>query len=227
MRFHAVIFDLDGTLLNTLDDIGDSVNQILTEYGLPTHPIGDYKHMIGNGAKNLMRRATCEKVAASELDALVEKFRTLYATRYDQKTVKYDGIDDVLDWLDQVKIPYAVFSNKPHDITNRIIRRFFPNRCFTAVYGQQIGIPIKPDPTQVMRILSQLRCSAQEAMFIGDSSVDMETAKNAGVFALGVLWGFRDRDELLAHGADALAKTPADIRRLIVVPDGLGENHKK
>jgi len=211
MRFKAVIFDLDGTLLNTLEDIVDSVNQVLIGYGLDTNQIEYYKLRIGRGAQNLIRQASCGNLDDSKIDDAVREFQRIYAKRFNLKTEKYDGIEDLLTWLDKKGIFYAVLSNKPHNLTNKIIRHYFPHRNFSAIIGQQTGIPLKPDPTQVIKIISHIKCKAEEVVFIGDSGIDMETAHNAGTFALGILWGYREQSELVKYGANALAHTPKDI----------------
>ena len=215
MRFKTVIFDLDGTLLNTLEDIGESANQCLAEYGFPAYPIGDYREFVGDGARNLIIRATNGNAEEPIIDEIVIKYKRLYEERYDVKTVKYSGIDALLSWLDEMGIPYSVLSNKTQSASEKIIRRYFPLNSFFSISGQRDGIPIKPDPAQAIRIINELRCDPRDAVFIGDSRTDMDTAKNAGMFALGVLWGFRDKAELLSHGADAVAETPLDVIQIM------------
>jgi phosphoglycolate phosphatase len=212
MRFKAVIFDLDGTLLNTLEDVANSVNQILVRYGLDANPIDHYKSLIGNGAQNLIRQAACGKLDEAKIADVVKEFRILYTKKFKLKTKKYDGIDDLLAWFDKKEIVYAVLSNKSHNLTNKIVKHYFPHRNFSAIIGQQTGIPIKPNPVQATKIISHFKCKPEEVIFIGDSGVDMETAKNAGTFAIGVLWGFREQNELLRYGANILAHKPEDIK---------------
>ncbi|MDR0372155.1 MAG: HAD family hydrolase [Nitrososphaerota archaeon] len=215
MRFKAVIFDLDGTLLNTLEDIVDSVNHVLMGYGLEINQADYYKLRIGRGAQNLIRQASDGKIDEDKIDDAVKEFQRIYAKRFNLKTRKYVGIDDLLNWLDKKRIQYAVLSNKPHNLTTKIVKHYFPHRNFSAIIGQQTGIPLKPDPAQVTKIISQFQCKAEEVVFIGDSGVDMETAHNAGTFALGVLWGYREQKELLKYGAIALAHKPKDIEIFI------------
>jgi len=215
LRYKAVIFDLDGTLLNTLDDIGESANGVLAEYNLPACPINNYKLFIGNGAKNLIRRASKGKIEETELDIVINKFRAAYALRFDRKTKIYPGIENLLTWLQNVGIPFGVLSNKSNDLTNKIIKHYFPSHTFFAICGQKTGIPIKPDPTQANNMISTLKYQSNEFIFVGDSGVDMDTAHNAGIYALGVMWGFREKSELEDHRADFIVSNPEEIRMSI------------
>ena len=215
MRFKAVIFDLDGTLLDTLEDIGESVNQALVEHGFPENPIVNYKKYVGNGAKNLIIRATHEKANDVEVEKILKRYREIYNQRFFLKTRIYDGIKELLVWLNEVNIPYAVLSNKKHELTNSVIGHYFADMNFSIVCGHKSSVPLKPDPTQALYIVSKLNCKAEDVVFIGDTDVDVLTAKNAGIFAVGALWGFRDEFELCKNGADAIVKTPNDVRAII------------
>ena len=215
MKIKGVIFDLDGTLLDTLDDLGESVNKALSEYGYPVNPIDDYRFYIGNGGKNLVRRAMHEKDFKPEMDPVLKRFKEIYDEEYHNKTSIYDGIEDLLIWLEDNKIQYAVLSNKFHGFTEKIIELYFPDRKFSSVIGQKEGVPIKPDPTQVYEIIDKFKCDKDEVILIGDTKVDIETAKNAGIFSIGVTWGFRDKDELIESGADIIVDTPEEIREII------------
>ena len=212
----AVIFDLDGTLLNTLDDIGESANDILSKHGLSINPISEYAFLTGNGAKTLFKRASHGIVDEEKILTMVNDFHAIYKSRCTSKTKIYNGIEDLLLWLNETQICCSVLSNKSHDITNLIIRHYFKHIDFTDICGQQANVPLKPDPTQILNMASKLQCSHEEIMFVGDTCVDMQAAKNAGIFAVGVLWGFRDKNELLNNGADAIAESPQDIKELIV-----------
>ena len=215
MRFKAVIFDLDGTLLNTLCDIAESANQVLLKYGYPQNPIEQYKYLVGKGVRNLILNAIEETVTEDRLECIISDYKDIYSKRFCEKTSKYAGIDSLLDHLDELGILYAILSNKPHNLTCRSIAHYFPNRNFQAIVGQQDNIPMKPNPDSVRGILDCFRCKANETMFIGDSGVDMETAKNANMFGVGVLWGYREKEELLSHGAKKLVAHPSDILELI------------
>jgi len=215
LRFKAAIFDLDGTLINSLEDIGDSVNQALAEHGFQINPINDYRYFIGNGAKKLAMRATHGKATESDIENIVLRYREIYKDKCFLKTHIYEGITELLSWLDEVNITCAVLSNKKHELTNLITKHYFPKKNFFAIYGHKVGVPIKPDPTQALKIISEMNCKLEDIVYIGDTDVDIMTAKNAGVFVIGALWGFRDRAELLNHGADAIAKTPVDVIEII------------
>jgi len=216
MIIKAVVFDLDGTLLDTLEDIGESANLVLTKHCFPANPISNYRILTGDGAEVLFRRASHNKASEAVIRTMVKEFQTLYSSRCTSKTKAYDGIIKLLYWLKKSRIHCAVLSNKFHDLTNILIKHYFPLIEFSAIYGQLFGIPIKPDPVQVLNILSQLQCEPCEAMLVGDTCVDMQTAKNAGVFAVGVLWGFRDMNDLVNYGADAVVKSPEEIQNLII-----------
>ena len=215
MIIKAAICDLDGTLLNTLDDIAESANQVLLNHGYPKIVSEKYKELIGKGAKNLILCITPEEIAEPEIDCLVSEFKDLYSRRLCEKTVKYDGVDSLLDWFDELGILYAVLSNKPHHLTSQIISHYFPDRKFKAVIGQQKDAPMKPNPECVKGILECLQCEPGEVVFIGDSGLDMETANNAKMLGVGVLWGYRDQEELILHGAKRLVTNPLEILDVI------------
>jgi len=215
MSIKGVIFDLDGTLLDTLADLGNSVNRALVEYGYPANPLEDYRDFVGEGGKNLIRKAMREDSFRPEMEPIIERFKEIYDEDYNKETYIYDGIEKLLDWLDENDIQYAVLSNKFHNFTVKIVEEYFPGRRFSAVVGMQAAKPIKPDPALVYEILETFKCEKEEVIFIGDTKVDIETAKNAGLFALGVTWGFRDIGELIENGADAIADTPDEIRKII------------
>ena len=215
MKYKAIIFDLDGTLLNTLADIGKSVNQVLSQHGLPENSIDDYMLFVGDGTKNLIRRATLAKVDEKTLELMVKEFIEIYAQNCNQTTQKYAGIDSLLNFCDSKKVPYAVLSNKPHEITKKMVDFYFPHQSFVSVFGQQSGVPIKPNPIIAKKIISLFKCEPQMVAFLGDSGVDMETAITAGAIPIGVLWGYRERDELLEHGANILIEHPMDMKILL------------
>ena len=215
MRIKGIIFDLDGTLLDTLADLGNSVNRALIEYGYPANPIEDYRYFVGEGGKNLIRKAMHEESLTPEMEPIIERFKEIYDENYNKETCIYDGITDLLDWLDENDIEYAVLSNKFHEFTLKTVDEYFPGRRFSAVVGMQADKPIKPDPALVYEILDTFTCEKEEVILVGDTKVDIETAKNAGLFALGVTWGFRDIGELIENGADAIADTPDEIRKII------------
>jgi len=215
MRIKLVIFDLDGTLLNTLDDLAGAVNQALESRGLSARPVDSYKLFVGNGAKNMVKRAAGPGADEAEVEEILREYKGIYAENWNRLTMKYTGIDGVLDWLDANTVQYAVLSNKPHEFTARMVGYYFPGRSFLAVLGQKNQEPLKPDPENALKIIAASRCDLREAAFVGDSSVDMDTAVNAGIYPIGALWGFRDKDELLRHGAKSIAETPAELIKIL------------
>jgi phosphoglycolate phosphatase len=215
MKVKAVIFDLDGTLLNTLSDIGEASNKILSFWGLPTPEIEEYKSFIGNGTKNMIRKASRDALFEHEIDNAVEMFVTEYSKGLLAKTFIYNGIIDLLNELDRQNILYAVLSNKPHLLTVELVRHYFPNMQFSCIMGQCNNYPIKPDASQAKLIISDFGCFAEQVAIVGDSVVDIDTAKNVGTFSLGVLWGYGSKDQLLRHGADVLAESPNEVINIL------------
>ncbi len=205
----GVLFDLDGTLLDTLADIADSVNAALAENGLPPHPEQSYRRFVGDGVKNLIARATGGDEQRSA--AVLAAYRREYALRLCDKTKPYRGILPTLRALRRKGVPCCVFSNKPHEDTLTLVARLFPRHSFAAVAGQKEGVPIKPDPTGALALCESLGLSPREILYVGDSGVDMQTARAAGMRPLGVSWGFRGREELLAFGAEALLNHPREL----------------
>lgn len=194
-----VIFDLDGTLLNTIADLAQSTNYALSELGFPTHDESAYKFMVGNGINKLFERALPEGWKTEEN---ILKVRSLFVPHYDlhnaDKSCPYAGIVELLERLQANGILLAVASNKYQSATRKLIAHYFPAIRFVAVYGQCEGISPKPDPTIVHDILKDTGVSVEDTLYVGDSAVDMQTALNARVTACGVTWGFRPRTELEA-----------------------------
>lgn len=212
----AVIFDLDGTLLDTIEDITDSMNHILEQYGFPRHSISEFKLFVGDGAANLVKRSVCGAgVADTMLAQFEEEYRAEYLRRHADKTKPYDGIPELLATLTDRGVKIAVLSNKPHYSTEKVIAHYFPGIVFDAVIGQRPGRPIKPDPDGAFEILGILNVSKADVLYVGDTGTDMLTAKAAGLKAVGALWGFRDKAELAAYGADLYAEQPMDLIDLL------------
>jgi phosphoglycolate phosphatase len=218
MIYRAVLFDLDGTLLDTLDDLADATNQALRELGLPEHPVEAYKYFIGDGVENLVRRAVpadrCEPALVLQCAA---RMRQEYAQRWDQKTRPYPGVPELLDTLAARGLPMAVLSNKPDEFTKLCVAKLLPRWSFAAVVGQRAAVPKKPDPAGARKIAEQLGLAPAEILYLGDTNTDMRTAVSAGMYPVGALWGFRTAEELLAHGAQALLEKPSDLLRLLPV----------
>jgi phosphoglycolate phosphatase len=214
--FRAIIFDLDGTLLDTLADIGDSVNRMLAEYGFPGHTRDDYTRFIGNGIKMLVTRALPAEGRSVELvEACVRRAREIYWQNWNQKTRPYDGIIELLDRLKTMGLPLAVLSNKPHDFTVRYVDAYFGRQAFKVVVGQNDQFPVKPDPASALDIARQIDLPPPSFLFVGDSAVDMQTATAAGMFSVGVAWGFRGAKELRENGCRALVNHPLEILPLV------------
>lgn len=210
----TVIFDLDGTLLNTISDLGTACNYALRALGKPEHPISAYNFMVGNGVVNLMRKADPEADEAT-LKKLLELFKEYYSEHCHDTTIPYEGIPQLLEELNSKGIAIAVATNKYQDAADKIISYFFPNIPFISVEGQIEGRNIKPDPSVVFSILSENPTPKNEVMMIGDSAVDIEMAKRAGIESIGVTWGFRPVSDLRRALADHIVSSPQQILKYI------------
>ena len=207
-----VIFDLDGTLLNTIGDLAVSCNAVLAVRGLPQHSYEEYCHFVGNGIMRLVERALPEELRTPyTVEAVRRDFVEYYLAHIDEHTVPYDGIPELLAALQQRDIRIAVASNKFQEGTEKLIGRYFPAVRFDVVFGQRPGVPLKPDPAVVGEILKLTGRTAGETLYVGDSGVDMQTAAAAGVRSVGVTWGFRDRAELEQSGAGIIVDRPDEI----------------
>ena len=215
--FQAVIFDLDGTLLDTLADIGNAVNHMLTEFGFPTHTLKDYRRFIGNGISKLVFLALpLEGRSDVMFDNCLNRVREIYREHWNCETRPYDGILDMLDRLKQKEVPMAVLSNKPHDFTVRYVSAYFDRWEFKVVMGQNDRFPIKPDPAAALDIAGQIALPPSAFLFVGDSGVDMKTAAAAGMHSVGVGWGFKGPRELLESGCQTLVSHPREILELLI-----------
>lgn len=212
MPYTAVVFDLDGTLLDTLADIAQAANRVLVQRGLAAHDIDAYRLFVGEGVRVLFERALPPTACSDELiAACAEDFRQAYAECWNVQTRPYEGIDDLLAALVARGVRLAVLSNKPDEFTQACVREYFARFPFEAVLGQREGVPRKPDPAGAREIAAQLDIAPERMLYVGDTAVDMQTALAAGMFPLGVSWGFRPRSELLAGGAQALIDRPAEL----------------
>ncbi len=207
----GLIFDLDGTLVDSLQGIAASLNLALAASGLPPHPPEVVRGFIGNGARVLIRRAAPVDADQSLLDTLEQAFKVDYDLTWPTGTFAYDGIVDLLEILQSRGYPLAVLSNKPHPFTVAMVSRMFPSIRFASVLGQRAGIPHKPDPAGALEISVVLEMLPRDCAVIGDSTMDIETARNAGMRAIAVTWGFHDRERLIAAGADVMADNPAAL----------------
>lgn len=211
----TAVFDLDGTIADTICDLGDAVNYGLERLGCPTHDYEAYKKMVGNGAKKLCERALPEdkKDKSAELHKL---FKEYYSQHYLDKTKLYDGMKETMERLQSRGVVLAVATNKPEDVAREIIWELLPDIGFVKVLGGVDYRPVKPDSAILIEIFSVLPDEENEVYMIGDSNVDIRTAKNAGIASIGCAWGFRGREELAAEGADFIAEKPSDIADIIL-----------
>ena len=214
MTIDAVIFDLDGTLADTLDDIATAANRVLAGRGLPTHRHQRYRAWIGEGVARLMARAMADADAAT-VAAAVADFESVYAEVPVIETAPYPGVVALLDHLSAAAIPLAVLSNKPASATRRVVAELFPATSFGAVVGYRKEVPRKPDPTSALAVAARLGVAPPHCVLVGDTATDMATALAAGMVAVGVSWGFRDRAELMAAGAERVIDAPAELIALL------------
>lgn len=209
-----VVFDLDGTLLNTLDDLKNAVNYSLEQLNLPTRTLDEVRQMVGNGAEKLMIRAMGqgnEHLLSKALDG----FDYFYGRHRQDNTKPYPGIAEMLDKLNEKGIVCTVFSNKPHENVGPLCHSYFGDSIAYA-QGTYTGKAKKPDPTGVFMILDKFAVSKEDALFVGDSEVDIETARNAGLHCISVSWGFKDRDFLVSHGATEIADDSEQLLNYIL-----------
>lgn len=217
MSATAILFDMDGTLVDSLGDIGDSMNAVLAELGHPTHTLDAYRTLVGEGARELVRRALPHH-AAHELEDALARYKARYATHLIVTSAPYAGVPAMLTALAARGVPMAVVTNKPHEAAREIVARLFAAGTFAEVLGQREGFAHKPDPSGALGVAAQLGVSPANAWFVGDTDTDMRTARAAGMRALGVTWGFRDRAELEAHGAHRIVDQPDQILEVVLGP---------
>lgn len=211
-----VIFDLDGTLLDTIGDLAASCNAVLAKHSLPQHSYEQYRGFVGNGIMRLVERALPEPLRTPHTIAAVRRdFVEYYTAHIDTHTTPYAGIPELLSELSARGVRMAVASNKFQAGTEKLVRRFFPGVGFAAVLGQREGVPLKPDPAVVEEILRCTGTSCDRVLYVGDSGVDMQTAAAAGVRSVGVAWGFRARAELVETGAGHIVESPHQILALL------------
>ncbi|MCF6188580.1 MAG: HAD family hydrolase [Desulfobulbaceae bacterium] len=216
MTYKAVLFDLDGTLLDTLEDLADSANHALAEMQMPEHSVDAYRYFVGDGMMTLIERIVPEDRRNKKiiLDT-VEAFRRHYTRNWYVKTRPYAGIGEMLTALVEAGLQLAILSNKPQDFTELCVERLLGDFSFAPVLGQREGIPKKPDPAGALEIAESLNIAPGRFLYLGDTSIDMHTAGRAGMCAVGVLWGFRTESELRDAGAEHLIQAPADLLDLL------------
>lgn len=215
MRYKAVIFDLDGTLLNTLADISFAMNQVLSQYHIPPHSSETYRYFIGSGLRHLIIKSFPDNFLSEHtINRCIKTFDTVYTDQQDKYTSPYDGIKELLDGLTSKGIPMAILSNKPHTFIHQCVNRSLKEWEFKWVFGLQSGEPAKPDPKTALSISDNMNIPPEAVVFIGDTPVDIQTAKNAGMASGGVTWGFRTVDDLQKETPDYLFSSPAQILSL-------------
>lgn len=219
-KYDICVFDLDGTLIDSLADLADSCNEALSVNGMPAHDTDRYKTFVGSGIKNLIKRSLLDKACD---DVLVQKvydsFNDIYHRNCLVKTKPYLGINEMLLNLKNKGVKLCVLSNKADEFSKMITNSLFDNGTFDLVWGKKAQFPIKPDPTALLAILTQFGVDRDRCLYIGDSDVDCITAKNAQVDFCGAEWGFRGRQELISAGAKLIAQTPDDIVRAVLTDE--------
>lgn len=214
MNTKTMIFDLDGTLLNTLGDLADAANAALRQHGYPGRSDEEVRAFLGNGIRSLMRRAVPEDADDDAAVACLTDFRAYYDAHMMHRTAPYSGIPELLKALKTQGVKIGVLSNKYDKAAKALIAHYFPGLVDLAL-GEREGVPRKPDPAAPNEMLQALGAERRTTLYVGDSNVDMQTAKNTGLFAVGVTWGFRDREVLIKSGANALIDRPAELLALL------------
>lgn len=212
--FTHVIFDLDGTLLNTLDDLADAGNHVCSAHGWPVHPVEAYKLMVGGGIPNLVKKFSPDGLSEEELSSVLAEFSVYYGQHKEDKTAPYKGITEVVDLLKASGIHVAVLTNKADHLASAVIEHYFPG-MFEAVLGSLPGVPVKPDPAMLDMLMDKIGAVPESTLFVGDSNVDIITGRNGGLTTCGVLWGFRTRDELEREGAHYIIDYPEQLVQIV------------
>lgn len=216
-KIKAVLFDLDGTLLDSVADIAKANNSVLKKHGLPLHSLNDYVGFIGNGARRLVQLALPVELAEKEeaVDAFLEEYKVAYKANIVDESTLFEGISELLEWLNEEKIPIAINTNKPHDQTMLIASKLLKPFHFDIILGQMDEYPKKPAPAGALHIASKLELDPAEILFVGDSAVDVKTAQNAGMQLLGVSWGYSKENELTTAGCTSVVNSASELRSFI------------
>ena len=213
--YSYVIFDLDGTLLNTIDDLADTGNHVCALHGWPVHSVEEYKRMVGNGIPKLVERFAPAGTDQPTLDQAFGEFMDWYGIHKEDKTAPYPGMDEAARKLREAGVSIAVLSNKADEMAGPVVEHYYPG-VFPIVQGALPQLPTKPDPTLLHKLMERMGAKPEATLFVGDSNVDIRTAKNGNLTSCGVLWGFRSRQELEAEGADYLVAQPRELVQLIL-----------
>jgi len=210
------MFDLDGTLLDTLTDLANSMNSVLEKYGFSPHPAENYKYLAGSGVRELVIRALPFEIKdEGKIERLIEDLLNEYEKHCFDKTRPYDGVPDLLTSLTEIGVRMAVLSNKQDKFTKMMVERLLPDGKFEVVLGARPNVPKKPDPISAVEIMDIMELTPKDFIYLGDSDLDMQTAIAAGMYPVGALWGFRSALELLNSGAEALIEKPVDLLKLL------------
>ena len=215
MKYQTIIFDLDGTLLDTLEDLADSVNHVLKENGYPSRTLEEIRCFVGNGIRNLIEKSVPNGISLNAIDKVHQQFISYYKTHCMEKTKPYDGILTLLNNLRKAGCKTAVVSNKANYAVQILCKKYFDG-LFDISLGEQEGIPKKPAPNLVYKVLETLHTNHVNAVYIGDSDVDITTARNANIDEIIVNWGFRDTNFLEQHGAKIIVSSPKEIEKIIL-----------
>lgn len=213
--YKLAVFDMDGTLLDTVEDLYMAGNHALRQFGYPEHPREAYKLFAGGGLHNLVIQALKPVEDTAAIEQVEAVFRVYYEDHAQDYTKPYDGMVEALCALKRAGLKTAVLSNKPDTFARALAEQYFPG-IFDVAYGQREGVPLKPDPTALEEILSICGCSGEECVYVGDTGIDVHTGKNVGAFTIGVTWGFRARDELESAGADSIIDQCDELIKIIV-----------
>jgi len=215
MKFKGIIFDLDGTLVNSLEDIADAMNSVLQNLNYPTHSYETYQYFIGSGLRNLVSKSLPSTHNEDKhIDHCYQLMIEEYSVNCTRKTKPYDGITELLDYLVSNNIKLSVFSNKSDELTKKITNELFPG-YFDPIIGLTVEALKKPNPSEAIEISKKLGLKTEEIIFVGDSCIDMQTATNANMHAVGVSWGYRPEDELIAQGAKHVLYHPLDLIQIL------------
>jgi phosphoglycolate phosphatase len=216
MRFNGIIIDMDGTLLDTLEDLANSMNKVLKGLGYPVHPVEAYRYFTGDGMEMLARRALPEGCECEEtVKRCMKEMDKEYSLHCRENTKLYPGVGELLDWLEGHRVPKAALSNKPDGFTKNMAEEFLSQWTFSEIRGESPSTPRKPNPATALEIAAGMGLEPGSILYLGDSRTDMQTAVRAGMYAVGALWGFRTAKELTENGAGILVETPQDVIPII------------
>ena len=211
----AVLFDLDGTLLNTIDGIALAMNTVLEKHNFPLHSVEEYKKLVGKGVPNLVKKSCPSQTSVETLSQCLKEMETEYERSWQQRTFPYDGVLEMIEALHEKKIILSILSNKPDELTRTNVMALLPFKLFSDVRGAVPDVPVKPAPDGALDISRQVGIAPENWLYLGDTDTDMQTARAAGMYPVGAAWGFRDIKELMENGAETVIKRPTELVALI------------